>query len=219
VFIRLRSENWYSFMKTLAEWGLIEKGDAHDVKAGLRIGAEMAGLAAFCWIVLSPIPIIPGAVHWRTFAFIPGLAALLFGRGVGMLSGYLGTIIWALLAGYWILPHTPVVDGMFVGALTGWFIAVALRGKMSREGLLRYIEGNRLRWIVSCVVVNLIGGVVMGFFVGASLNVTTAGAVPWWAGFFAIGVISDTLPMMIFTAFLTESLLRLTVRHRELPNF
>jgi uncharacterized membrane protein len=218
-WLRVRSADWYDWWGKLARFGLVDSAAPQDVRHGLRLGAEMAGVAAFTWIVLSPVPIVPGAIHLRTFAFVPGVAALLFGRGAGFLAGYFGSIIWAILAGYWILPHTPVVDGVFVGALTGWVIAVALRGKRTREELLAQIESNRVAWIIKCALVNLIGGLVMAFFVGASLKVTTGGAVPWWVGFFTIGVLSDTVPMVVWTAFLTEPLLRLTRRYTELPNF
>jgi energy-coupling factor transport system substrate-specific component len=166
---------------------------------------------------LSPIPIIPGAVHLRVFAFVPGVVALVFGRGIGFLAGYLGSIFWATIAGYWITLHTPVVDGVFVGFFTGWMISTLLRGRMSRSELIGHIAANRTGWYVKSAIVALVGGVVMAFFVGASLNVTTGGAVPWWAGFFTIGVVSDTLPMVIFIPLLTEPLLRITQRYTELP--
>ncbi|RJR24949.1 hypothetical protein C4578_01985 [Candidatus Microgenomates bacterium] len=220
VAIRLtKLGNWYALMSQLRNWGLVESADPADVRKGLLIGAVMAGLTAFSWMFLSPVPIIPGAVHLRTFAFVPGLVALVFGRATGFLAGYLGSIAWALLAGYWILPHTPVVDGILVGALTGSAIAVILRGGKSRQELLSHIQENRRRWVVKCALVNLVAGVTMAFFVGASLNVTTAGGVPWWAGFFAIGVMSDTIPMVLCTAFLAEPLLRIVQWRSELPNF
>lgn len=209
----------YKAMETLARWGLIEHGGSrHDVREGLRLGAEMAGLTAFTWVILSPVPIVPGSIHLRTFAFMPGLVALLFGRGTGFLAGYFGSIIWALLANMWSPVHTPVVDGVYVGVLTGWLIAVVLRGNRTREELLTHIEGNPLRWIASCMLVNLAGGLAMSVVVAASLKVAV-GLPTWWLGFFTIGVISDTAPMVIFTAFLVAPLLRLLNRYSELPNF
>lgn len=217
LFVGMRSGT--GFFEQMARMGIVESGDSHDVIYGLLLGAIMAGVSAFTWFVLSPIPIIPGAVHLRTFAFVPGLVALLFGRGIGFMAGYFGSIFWAVTAGYWILPHTPVIDGVAVGLFTGWIIAAILRGSMNKKELLMHITNNRWMWIVKCALVNLVAGLVMSFFVGASLNVTTAGAVPWWAGFFSIGILSDTIPMVIFTAFFAEPLLRIIVRYPELPDF
>lgn len=215
----IRSRGWYGFMELLGRYGITASTERIDIRKGIRLGAEMAGLAAFCWIVLSPIPIIPKAVHFRIFAFVPGLVAVIFGAGDGFVAGYLGSVAWALMAGYWIPSHTPVADGLFVGLFTGAFVSWVLRGKRSRTELLEYIQAHRLAWYVKSILVNLTGGMIMAFFVAASLQVSTAGGVPWWMGFFTIGVLSDTLPMALVTPFLVEPLLILTHRRTDLPNW
>lgn len=56
-------------------------------------------LTGVLWAYLCPIPLIPGAVHFRTFAFIIPVIGYLFGPVTGFFSGYIGTIVWALLSG------------------------------------------------------------------------------------------------------------------------
>ena len=56
-------------------------------------------LTGVLWAYLCPIPLIPGAVHFRTFAFIIPVIGYLFGPVTGFFAGYIGTIVWALLSG------------------------------------------------------------------------------------------------------------------------
>ena len=62
-------------------------------------------LTGILWAYLCPIPLIPG-VHFRTFAFIIPVIGYLFGPVTGFFSGYIGTIVWALLSGSFIALHT-----------------------------------------------------------------------------------------------------------------
>ena len=68
-------------------------------------------LTGVLWAYLCPIPLIPGAVHFRTFAFIIPVIGYLFGPVTGFFAGYIGTIVWALLSGNFIPLHSPLKDG------------------------------------------------------------------------------------------------------------
>jgi energy-coupling factor transport system substrate-specific component len=85
--------------------------------------AVSAALTGAGWLLTAPIPLIPGAVQLRILAFLPAVFGVLFGPRVGFVSGAFGTIIWALLGGYFN-PATPTLDLVGVGlwgAIPGYF--------------------------------------------------------------------------------------------------
>ncbi len=196
---------------------LAENWSTLNVIQGIIAAAVLAGLTGYLWAIWNPVPILPPFIHLRIFSFLIGVWGIVLGRATGFLTGYFGSIVWALVAGYFVLPHTPVADGFWVGAMTGWFVSVVVRGGKSRDALLAEIDANRWRYYVKCGLVGLIGGLVMSFFVAASLKVTTP--LSWWASFWAIGALSDPLPMVIWIGPVSEAALRLTRRLTWLPNF
>lgn len=193
---------------------LVESWESHDVRFGLLASAVLSGITGFLWAVWNPVPIIPGAVHLRIFAFLIGVWGIVIGRGTGFLTGYFGGVVWALLGGYWIWSHTPVMDGIMVGVMTGWFISVVARRGRSREEMLAELDKGwaaRLKFYLICAVASLIAGLVMSTFVAASLKAATS--MSWWAGFWSIGVLSDTIPMVIWVGPVSEIVLRLLRRN------
>lgn len=196
---------------------LAESWQPLDVLLGLVAGGVLSGLTGYLWAVWNPVPILPPFIHLRIFSFLIGLWGILIGRATGFITGYVGGIVWGFASGYFLLPHTPVSDGFWVGLMTGWFISVMLRQGRTREELLRYIESNRWSYYLRSGWVGLVGGLVMSFGVAISLKVTSP--LSWWASFWAIGVLSDTLPMIIWTGPMSEACLRLTRRLTWLPNF
>src|SRR5882757_10009524 len=81
--------------------------------------AVVCGVATgVLWAYANPIQLVPGVIQWRIFAFLPPLIGILLGWRSGLICGYLGTIVWSLLAGTFIPLHSLLVDGIMVG-LTG----------------------------------------------------------------------------------------------------
>ena len=196
---------------------LVESTKTIDVILGLVVGSFLAGLTGWLWAYFNPVPILPPYVHLRIFAFLIGVWAIVVGRGTGFITGYFASLVWARLSGAWVLFHSPIADGIFVGLMTGWFISVMVRQGRSREELIAYIDEHRWRYYFRCAWVSLIGGLVMAFFVAPSLSMTTP--FSWFAGFWGIGVLSDTPAMVIWTGPVSEIFLRLTRKITWLPNF
>src|SRR5690348_6817571 len=76
------------------------------------VGAAATGVL---WAYANPIQLVPGVIQWRIFAFLPCLIGILLGPKSGFICGYLGTVIWSLLAGTFIPAHSLIVDGIAVG--------------------------------------------------------------------------------------------------------
>lgn len=188
---------------------LTDRKTEQDLIVGLLVGAVMGGLTGLLWATWNPIKIVPPYIHLRLFAFFVPLVGILFGRGAGFVAGYVATMVWAPLAGAFVLLHTPLADAIFVG-LTGWIPGWLIRGDRSNASLLEEIQRNTSLWYVKTAVVCLFTGLFMSFFVALSLELTTP--LTFWLSFWAIGVISDTGPLVLFTAPAVHLLLAATRR-------
>lgn len=196
---------------------LTDAGRLSDLTTGLVAGVVFGVLTGLLWASFNPVKVVPPFIHLRLFAFIPPIVGLLMGRGTGFLTGYVASIVWALMAGAFVPLHTPFTDGVLVG-MTGWLPAHILRGTKSREELLTEITAQGARWYAWAAFVLFGTSMLMSVGVAASLHVL--GVVPFWIGFWAIGVISDTMPLVIGTLLLTPFLLRSTRRQASwMPQF
>jgi energy-coupling factor transport system substrate-specific component len=159
--------------------------------------AVVSGVATgVLWAYANPIQLVPGVIQWRIFAFLPPLIGLLFGPRTGFVCGYLGTVVWSLLAGTFIPLHTLVVDGLTVG-LTGAVppLAVKLRsGQPEPRHLLIRIAG-----------VCALTGIFMVIAVSASLAYLRV--FPFWFALLNLGL-SDIVPMVVGTPLLIRPALR-----------
>lgn len=187
-----------------------------DTTMGLIVGAVLGALTGLLWFTWNPIKVVPPYIHLRVFSFFTALVGIVFGRGAGFLCGWVATMVWAPLAGAFVPLHSPIFDGIFVG-LTGWIPATMIRGNKSNAELLTDIQSGWLPWYVKTGVVCLFAGLFMSFFVAVSLELTTS--LTWWTSFWAIGVVSDTAPLLLFTAPAAHVLLRATRRASWLPQF
>lgn len=149
-------------------------------------------LTGVLWAYLCPIPLIPGAVHFRTFAFIVPVIGYLFGPVTGFFSGYIGTLVWALLSGNFIPLHSPLTDGITVGLSAA--LPALLHLKNNSVDLLQLIEKNKKAFIVKCLILSVVFGVLMILTTSISLSYFTGLAYTYcilWIG------IADVVPIAL----------------------
>lgn len=152
--------------------------------------AVVAGVATgVLWAYANPIQLVPGVIQWRIFAFLPPLIGILLGSKSGFICGYLGSVVWSLLAGTFIPAHTLIVDGIMVG-LTGF-----IPGLLFNPAKKPIVTADLLKIAVVCLVV----GLVMVAAVSASL--AFLGIFPFTWALLYLGL-SDIVPMLIGTPLL-----------------
>lgn len=148
------------------------------------------------WAYANPIQLVPGVIQWRIFAFLPPLVGILLGPKSGFICGYLGTIVWSLLAGTFIPAHSLIIDGIMVG-LTG-----LIPGLLFNPATTTFDRATLIKVAVVCVVT----GLVMVAAVSASL--AYLGIFPFWWAVLYLGL-SDIVPMLIGTPLLVIPALRI----------
>ena len=126
-------------------------------------------LTGVLWAYLCPIPLIPGAVHFRTFAFIIPVIGYLFGPVTGFFSGYIGTIVWALLSGNFIALHSPLADGITVGLSAALPALIHLKG--GKVDLMSLLEpGKKGKFIGMSLLWSVLFGGLMILTTSLSLS-------------------------------------------------
>lgn len=149
-------------------------------------------LTGVLWAYLCPIPLIPGAVHFRTFAFLVPAIGYLFGPVTGFFTGYIGTIVWALLSGNFIPLHSPLTDGITVG-LSGALPAL-IHLRFYKLDLLKVINESKSKFIWKCLILSVLFGVAMILTTSLSLSFFTGLAYTYcvlWIG------IADVVPIAL----------------------
>lgn len=149
-------------------------------------------LTGVLWAYGSPIPLIPGAVHFRTFAFIIPVIGFVFGPVTGFFAGYIGTLVWSLLGGYFIAPHTLLADGITV-ALSAALPALVMTRKHTLDELLV----NKASFIAKSLFWSLLFGCLMILTTSLSLSFFTG--LEYWYCVIWIGI-ADVVPIA-FTPF------------------
>jgi hypothetical protein len=156
--------------------------------------AVVCGVATgVLWAYANPIQLVPGVIQWRIFAFLPPLIGLLLGPKSGFICGYIGTIVWSLLAGTFIPAHSLLVDGIMVG-LTGAVPPMLVNLRKSNFDLSMPV-------LVKIAVVCAVVGIIMVAAVSASL--AFLGIFPFSYAMLYIGL-SDIVPMVIGTPLLVR---------------
>lgn len=156
--------------------------------------AVISGVATgVLWAYANPIQLVPGVIQWRIFAFLPPLIGLLLGPKSGFVCGYIGTIVWSLLAGTFIPLHSLVIDGIMVG-LTGAVPPLLVNLRKTNFYLSMPVL---LKIALICAVV----GIVMVAVVSGSL--AYLGIFPFWYAMLYIGL-SDIIPMVVGTPLLVR---------------
>lgn len=146
-------------------------------------------LTGVLWAYGSPIPLIPGAVHFRTFAFIIPAIGFLFGPLSGFFAGYIGTLVWSLLGGYFIAPHTLIADGITVALSAALPAFIMMRGKTIDE----LIE-KKTKFIWVSMFWSILFGALMILTTSISLSFFTG--LDYWYCVIWIGI-ADVVPIAL----------------------
>ena len=150
-------------------------------------------LTGVLWAYLCPIPLIPCAVHFRTFAFIIPVIGYLFGPVTGFFAGYIGTIVWALLSGNFIALHSPLTDGITVGLSAALPALIHLKGgKVDLMSLLE--KGKKGKFIGVSLLWSLLFGVLM--ILTTSLSLSYFAGLDYWFCVIWIGI-ADVVPIAL----------------------
>ncbi len=150
-------------------------------------------LTGVLWAYLCPIPLIPAGVHFRTFAFIIPVIGYLFGPVTGFFSGYIGTIVWALLSGNFIALHSPLTDGITVGLSAALPALIHLKGgKVDLMSLLE--KGKKGKFIGVSLLWSLLFGVLM--ILTTSLSLSYFAGLDYWFCVIWIGI-ADVVPIAL----------------------
>lgn len=146
-------------------------------------------LTGVLWAYGSPIPLIPGAVHFRTFAFIIPVIGFIFGPVSGFFAGYIGTVVWALLGGYFIAPHTLFADGITVA------LSAALPSfVMTRHKTLDELLANKVKFIWTSLFWSLLFGCLM--ILTTSISLSFFAGLGYWYCVIWIGI-ADVVPIAL----------------------
>jgi len=146
-------------------------------------------LTGVLWAYGSPIPLIPGAVHFRTFAFIIVTIAFLFGPVTGFFAGYIGTLVWSLLGGYFIAPHTLLTDGITVALSAALPAFIMMRGKSLDELIV-----NKGKFIWTSMFWSVLFGCLM--ILTTSLSLAFFTGLDYWYCVVWIGI-ADVVPIAL----------------------
>ncbi len=117
-----------------------ENKSSSSLLKSIIYGVVFGVLTGVLWAYLNPVPIIPGMIHLRLFSFIPPVVGIIFGMKAGFFSGYIGAVVWGLLAGTFIPIHSLIGDGIGVG-LTGVIMIIISCGSLAILGIFDFWWG------------------------------------------------------------------------------
>lgn len=157
----------------------------------ITLFAVTSAITGVGFLLTAPIPLIPGAIHWRILAFLPCVFGILFGPVTGFVAGAVGNTIWALLGGYFN-PATPIFDLVGVG-LTGLIPGLFVKPH----------ECQTSKGLIKAALTSFISGMIMVPIVAVGFDwVGVAPFVP--ACIFLI--LSDIPPIVIGTPIIVRAI-------------
>ena len=115
--------------------------------------------------------------------------AFLFGAVTGFFAGYIGTLVWSLLGGYFIAPHTLLVDGITVGLSAALPALIMLKHKTIDQ----YME-NKGDFIRKCLFWSLLFGCLM--ILSTSISLAFFTGLGYWYCVIWIGI-ADVVPIAL----------------------
>jgi energy-coupling factor transport system substrate-specific component len=157
----------------------------------VALAAVTSAITGVGFLLTAPIPLIPGAIHWRVLAFLPCVFGILFGPKIGFISGAIGNTLWALLGGYFNIA-TPIFDLIGVG-LTG-FIPGAL---------VHPEELEKRKGLLKAAIVSTVAGFIMVPIVAVGFE--WAGVAPFAQAVYLL-VLSDIPPILVGTPIVVAAL-------------
>jgi len=157
----------------------------------VALAAVTSAITGVGFLLTAPIPLIPGAIHWRVLAFLPCVFGILFGPKIGFISGAIGNTLWALLGGYFNIA-TPIFDLIGVG-LTG-FIPGAL---------VHPEELEKRKGLLKAAIVSTVAGFIMVPIVAVGFE--WAGVAPFAQAVYLL-VLSDIPPILVGTPIIVAAL-------------
>jgi energy-coupling factor transport system substrate-specific component len=166
---------------------------AMKISRVVSLVAVTSAITGVGFLLTAPIPLIPGAIHWRVLAFLPCVFGILFGPRIGFASGALGNTLWALFGGYFNLA-TPIFDLVGVG-LTGY-----IPGKFVRPEECKTRKG-----LVKAAVISLISGIIMVPIVAIGFELV--GVSPFLPAIYMLAL-SDLPPILVGTPIVVGALVR-----------
>lgn len=167
---------------------VLSKPDSTTAAAYIAVTSALTGAG---FLLTAPIPLIPGAIHWRVLAFLPCIFGILFGPATGFLSGAIGNTLWALLGGYFN-PATPIFDLVGVG-LTG-----LIPGFFTRPE-----DALTAKGLGKITVISFISGAIMVPIVAIGFDLV--GVAPFGPAIFLLSL-SDLPPIIIGTPIVMKPL-------------
>ena len=158
-----------------------ERPDPLRAVAYIVISSAITGVG---FLLTAPIPLIPGAIHWRVLAFLPCVFGVIFSPVIGFFAGAIGNTMWAILGGYFN-PATPIFDLIGVG-LTGLIPGLVCKPEDCLSG----------RGLTKIAIVSLISGLIMVPIVAIGFD--WVGVAPFYSACIFL-ILSDIPPILIGT--------------------
>ena len=161
--------------------------DALTAAAYIVVTAAVTGVG---FLLTAPIPLIPGAIHWRVLAFLPCVFGVLFGPVVGFFAGAIGNTLWAVLGGYFN-PATPIFDLIGVG-LTGLIPGLFCKPEDASTG----------KGLAKVTIISFISGLIMVPIVAVGFD--WVGVAPFGPAVVFLSL-SDLPPILIGTPIIVKA--------------
>ncbi|MGC8577719.1 MAG: ECF transporter S component [Thermoproteota archaeon] len=177
----------------------VEKLPKPSPQVALAYAAVFSAITGVGFLLTAPIPLIPGAIHWRILAFLPCIFGVLYGPIVGFISGAIGNTLWAILGGYFN-PATPIFDLIGVG-LTGLIPGLFAKPEdaLSSKGLLK------------ATLVSLISGIIMVPIVAVGFELV--GVAPFVPALVMLSL-SDLPPILVGTPIVLRAIAPVFIRRK-----
>lgn len=155
-----------------------------DIITAISHIAIASAVTAVGFLLTAPIPLIPGAIHWRVLAFLPCLFGVIYGPLTGFFAGAIGNTLWAIIGGYFN-PATPIFDLVGVG-ITGLLPGLLCKpdDALSNKG------------IIKIAIVSFVSGVIMVPIVAIGFDLV--GVAPFIPAVILLSL-SDLPPILVGT--------------------